>query len=202
MNDIEQKTADWVNLPLGIEPISLWCSLHDAPLLSANSDLLARTVTLHFDTYYLRSFHNLGEGITFSFLLKGVQSVRVFRWSVWPGDFRLPPAIGHWEEYQKKEAEFRKLWRQESESWGTFQSSVNSDEDAEITEGEVAIGVGVSTVRLGVQMGEGEWYEVFVRAEGLSIFRSDQQEVAISEFLSLGHAYWEAFDNRGKNSKA
>jgi hypothetical protein len=133
MDDLEQKIADWVNLPLGIEPISLWCSLHDASLLSVSSDLLARTLTLHFDPYYLCSFHNLGEGITLSLLLKGVQSVRAFRWSVWPGDFQLPPGTGeHWDEHQKMMAEFRKLWRQESESWETFQSSVNSDEDAEI----------------------------------------------------------------------
>jgi hypothetical protein len=51
-------------------------------------------------------------------------------------------------------------------------------------------------------MGTGEWYEVFVRAEGLAILRSDQHEVALSEFLSLGHAYWEAFANRSKKSEA
>jgi len=201
MDGLDEKIPDWVNLPLGTEPVSLWCSVHDASLLSASSDLLARTLTLHFDTYYLRSFHNLGEGITFSILLKGVQSVRAFRWSVWPGNFPLPPAK-QWEEHQTKMAEFRKLWRQESESWETFQSSVNGDEDAEITEGEVVSGDGISTIRLGVQMGTGEWYEVFVRAEGLAILRSDQQEIALSEFLSLGHAYWKAFDNRSKKNEA
>lgn len=201
MDDLERKIVDWVNLPLGIEPTSVWCSVHDAPLLSASSDLLARTLTLNFDTYYLRTFHNLGEGITFSFLLEGVQSVRAFRWSVWPGDFQLPPA-NKWDAHQAKMAEFRKLWRQESESWERFQSSVNSDENAEITEGEVVNADGISTLRLGVQMGNGEWYEVFVRAEALALLRSDQQEVALSESLSLGHAYWEAFGNTSEKSEA
>lgn len=187
--------ADWANLPPNIEPTSLWESVHDGGLQSIQSDAMGRTLTLRFDVPYIRSFHGLADDVVFAFHLEGVQSVRAMRSTVWPGDFPLPSAFD-WEQYQKKMSDYRKLWRQESESWATFESLANSDEDAELTEGDVVSADGIVTLRLGVQMGSGEWYEVFVRAEKLNLSRSDKGEATLNQFLSLGHAYWEAFANR------
>ena len=45
----EKPIVDWVNFPEGIPTFSLWDALHDGDLLSIESNLLARTVTLRFD---------------------------------------------------------------------------------------------------------------------------------------------------------
>jgi hypothetical protein len=73
---------------------------------------------------------------------------------------------------------------------------VNSDEGTEITDGDIVSADGLVTLRLGVQMSNGEWYEVFMRAEGLSLTRTDQHEFTLAELLSLGRSYWEAFAKR------
>jgi hypothetical protein len=190
------SVADWANLPTDIEETSLWRSVHDGNLQSIKSDLLARTLTVRFEVPYLRSFHSLPDDLGFAFVLQGVQSVRALRMTVWPGEFSLPSAL-NWEEHQERMAEYRKLWRQESESWNTFESAANSDEDAELTDGDIVSADGVVTLRLGVQMTSGEWYEVFMRSETLTTTRTDQQEFALMELLSFGHLYWEAFAKRG-----
>jgi len=174
--------------------ITLWDSVHDADLKSVRSDLLERSLTLAFEVPYLL------EGVTFALVLQGVQSVRALRFAIWPGEFSLPSALS-WEEHQQRMEEYRKLWRQESESWTALESAVNSPDGAEITDGYMVSGNGVVTLRLGIEMPDGEWYEIFARAEHLRLTRSDYQQITLSQFLSLGHEYWEKFARRASETK-
>ena len=185
---------DWTNLPDGTEAISLWDSVHDGELRGIHSDLLARTLAIRFSVPYLLSFHNLPDNLDFTFLLEGVQSVRGFRFAIWPGEFSLPDGL-KWEEQELLRNEYRSKWRQESESWSKIESEVNNDADAELTDGDVALSGGVA-LRLGVRMSGGEWYEVFVRAEHLAIHQSNNENLDLKKFLQLGEAYWRAFAER------
>ncbi|HKT24311.1 MAG TPA: hypothetical protein VJR04_06890 [Terriglobales bacterium] len=189
-----EAIVDWANLPAGLAATSLWDSIHDGELRGIESDLLARTLTVRFEVPYIRSFHNLPSDLIFSFKLQGVQSVRALRFAIWPGEFSLPPGLP-WEEQQRLNSEYRRKWRQETQSWEGFESAVNSDDDAELTDGEVVSGNGTVALRLGVQTSDGEWYEAFVRAETLLIARSDEKEFDLEHLLTLGKAYWEAFAN-------
>jgi len=196
-----------VNLPPTIETISLWDSVHDAELLSIESGLLARTVKIKFAEPFLNRFHKLPDGLTFVFLLEGVESVRASRFAVWPGEFPLPTDLD-WEETERRCAENRRKWREESECWTKFKSEVNHlmlDDrpprigvvpNVELTDGEMIRGDGAA-LRLGIRINPtSEDYNVFLRAEQLSIWRSDQQRLSVDEFLALGCAYWEYIEKK------
>ena len=192
----EEFISDWVNAPAGAQTIILWDSVHDGELRTIKSDLLARTVAVEFAVPYLFSFHGLPDNLAFTFLLHSVESVRAFRHSLWPGGCEIPDGSSY-EEQQRLEAEYRRKWREESESWDKFERAVAEDDEAELTDGDLLHGPnGGVALRLGVQMGNGEWYEVFLRAEALTISRSDQERLEFDEFLELGNAYWEAFASR------
>jgi len=187
MSSPREVVADWMNLPAECDQTCIWDSVHDGELQSVESDLLARTLTIQFDVPQLRSFHKLADDVRFRFALEGVQSVRVLRWEIWPGKFPFSNT-GTWEEQQERTSEYRKLWRQESESWRAFENKVNSDNSVVFTDGDVVSADDQLTLRLGVQMTDGEWYEVFIRAKKLILTRTDQQSFGLEEFLSLGSA--------------
>jgi len=92
----ESRIVDWVNLPAGISVESLWEGLHEAQIISIQSNLLERAVTLHVEIENLRIFYQLPLDVQFVFRLDGVQSARVMKYSIWPGAFSVPP------EYPKK----------------------------------------------------------------------------------------------------
>ena len=87
-----------MNLPQGTTAISLWATLHDAELVSIESDLLRRALRMDFDIEHLRSFHHLPGDFKFVLRLNGVQSARVVRYAVWPGQFSVPPGISREQE--------------------------------------------------------------------------------------------------------
>ena len=194
----DDSIPDWANLPATMEKISLWDCVHDGKLLSIESDLLARTLKIKFAVPYLASFHKLPDGLTFALLLEGVKSVRALRFAVWPGEFSMPAGLDRAEQ-QRRLDEIQSKGREESERWTKLESEVNADDDAELTDGEMTGGDGALALRLGIHT-NGEWYDVFVRAEAVSIWRSDQQRLRIDEFVGLGCAYWEAFASRTKKA--
>jgi hypothetical protein len=49
MPDEQSGIVDWMNLPHGVLEVSLWAGLHDAQIVSIQSNLLERTVTLHLE---------------------------------------------------------------------------------------------------------------------------------------------------------
>src|SRR5712692_11769958 len=105
----EQTTIlDWMNLPHGATVVSLWAGLHDAQIVSIQSNLLERTVTLHLESDHLLEFHKLPLDMQFLLQLDGVQSARLLHHAAWPGTFSIPHGISHEEqsrliaEYQSK----------------------------------------------------------------------------------------------------
>lgn len=89
--DDDVPVADWVNLPQDMLMEYLDAPLHDAEIVSIRSNLLQRTISIRCDIGHLRRFHRLPEGFQFILELGGVQSARVFRYSIWPGEFSVPP---------------------------------------------------------------------------------------------------------------
>src|SRR6202045_5172602 len=102
--------ADWMNLPHGVPEVSLWAGLHDAQIVSIQSNLLERTVTLYLESDHLLEFHNLPLDKQFLLRLDGVQSARVVHYAVWPGGFSVGGGVARAAgarliaEYQSKRA--------------------------------------------------------------------------------------------------
>jgi hypothetical protein len=189
----DETITDWANLPDDVESVSIWDSVHDGSVRAIRSNLLGRTLTIEFAVPYLLAFHGLPQDWTFTFTLEGVQSARVLRFAIWPGQFEMPPGLS-WDEQQKLIEEYRAKWRQQSESWDKFERDITSGEEAELTTGALALGAdGAVALRLGVQMSDGVWHDTFIRAQRLRILRSDGQGLDIGRFVEMGNAYWEAF---------
>ena len=93
--DDDTAIADWANLPQGTLTEYLDASLHDAEVVSIRSDLLERTLSIRCDIEHLRAFHRWPEGFQLLLELEGVQSARVFRYSIWPGEFSVPAGVSH-----------------------------------------------------------------------------------------------------------
>src|SRR5216684_7816414 len=98
MAEEQPAIVDWMNLPPGAQEISLWAGLHEAQIVSIQSDLLERTITLHLESDHLLEFHNLPLDMQFLLRLDGVQSARVVHYAVWPGEFSLPDGISQEEK--------------------------------------------------------------------------------------------------------
>ena len=91
--DDDTAVRDWANPPQGAETEHLDASLHDAHVVSIRSDLLKRSVSIDSDVEHLREFHHLPEGFQVILDLEGVQSARVFCYSIWPGEFSVPSGV-------------------------------------------------------------------------------------------------------------
>src|SRR5260370_10038242 len=90
MPDDQTGIVDWMNLPHGAAEVSLSAGLHDAQIVSIQSNLLERTITLHLESDHLLEFHKLPLDMQFLLRLDGVQSARVVHYALWPGEFSIP----------------------------------------------------------------------------------------------------------------
>src|SRR5687768_16664933 len=68
--------VDWVHLPAGVEPRSLWSCLHDTELTAASSDIWNRSLVLEFNVLHLLEHHRLPDDLRFRFCLSEVRAVR------------------------------------------------------------------------------------------------------------------------------
>jgi len=199
MSDSDQL-FDWLNLPEGASPISLWDCLHDACVVSIRTNLLDRTASLFCEIEHLRLFHNLPEGWQFILNLEGVQSGRVARYAMWPGEFSIPQGTSR-EDESRMIAEYQAKWREESVTWGDFESKVTREDEqvfdisnailARSAEGNVAL-------QLCGHLNYAIYHVVFLRAHRMSISGSDGRSFGLEQFRTLGEAYWEAFGRRSK----
>jgi hypothetical protein len=98
MPEEQSETLDWIHLPPGVKEVSLWAALHDTQIVSIQSDLLARTLTLHLESDHLLEYHHLPLDMQFLLRLEGVQSARVVHYAIWPGEFSVPAGISHEEQ--------------------------------------------------------------------------------------------------------
>lgn len=198
MTENEQNQSDWTNLPVGTSTESLWDCLHDGSLLDAHSDALERTLKLTFDVEYVREFNKLPDGVTFEFCLTGVQSLRSMRYRVWPGAAPDIHAGMPREEQSRLVAEYQSKWREESEDWQTFEKAVRreSSDSPEVSDANLAMGTSGIALNIGLIMPDGDYRDIFIRAESLTFALSNDRQLALQEFLSLGRGHWEAFAAR------
>lgn len=187
----EQSIVDWVNFPEAITTVSLWEALHDGDLFAIESDLLARTVTLRFDVDYVKDFHHLPEGTRFVIVVSGVQSVRSIHSVLWPGGCQIPTGTPN-EQQDVIIAEYRRKWREESQSWADFER-LNRDgfEVSDATLGRGSEGV---ALRLGVMAGD-DYLTAYIRGEEATFYVGEKL-VTLEEFVAFGEAYWSVFCKR------
>jgi hypothetical protein len=195
--DDDTAIVDWANLPQGTLTEHLDASLHDAEVVSIRSDLLKRTVSIHCDVEHLREFHRLPEGFRLVLELEGLQSARVFRYSIWPGEFSVPPGVSR-EEESRLVLEYQAKWREESFSWTEFEKAITREceQVLDIADATLAISKDSAALRLRGHLNYTVYHEVFLRAEKLTISGSSGRIFGLKEFQALGEVYWEAFSRR------
>ena len=195
--DDDTAVVDWVNLPQGTLTEYLDAPLHDAEIVLIRSDVLKRTVSIRCDIEHLRAFHHLPEGFQFILELEGVQSARVFRYSIWPGEFTVPPSVSH-EEESRLVLEYQAKWREESFSWPEFEKAITREceQVLDIADTTLATSTDSIALRLRGHLNYTVYHEVFLRAEKLTIAGSNGSIFGVKEFQLLGEAYWEAFSRR------
>ncbi len=190
----EKPVVDWVNFPEGIPTFSLWDALHDGDLLSIESDLLARTVTLRFDVDYVRDFHHLPEGTQFVIIVNGVASVRSLRSVPWPGGCPIPPGTPN-EQQRIMISEYHRKWREESQSWNDFEQLIS--DGLEVSNATLGRGSDAIALQLGLMVGGDFYVEAYIRGDGAT-FHVGEKRVTLEEFFALGEAYWKAFSERAE----
>jgi hypothetical protein len=196
----EEQTGivDWMNLPHGVQEVSLWAGLHDAQIVSIQSNLLERTITLHLESDHLLEFHKLPLDMQFLLRLQGVQSARVVHYAVWPGEFSVPAGAAR-EDEARLIAEYQSKWREESLSWSALESAVTMEckQVIDIADATLATSTDNSVaLRISGLLNYTEYHELFLRAERLTISRGDGQELGIAGLLKMGEEYWDAFQRR------
>ncbi len=188
---------DWIHLPPGTDPLSLWPCLHDARIHGATSDRLARTLHLDLDVFYIRKHHGLPDSFRFTLGMIDVESARATQHILWPGECVVPAGSSRDDERRIID-EYRAKWREESFSWDDFERAAGSGEH-EILEASLVRGdrtsIHLSTCPT-VATATNHAHEVFVRAEAMSLVGSDGTDFGIERFLAMGEAYWEAFGSR------
>lgn len=200
MAEEQSRIADWVNLPVGMSDESLWEGLHKAQIISIQSHLLERTVTLHVEIENLRIFHQWPLDMHFVFRLDGVQSARAVKYSIWPGTFAVPPGVSK-EEQERLVAEYQAKWREESANWSDLEKAVTAEHKQVIDIVDASLATekdGSVALRISGLLNYAAHHEVFLRAEKLTISRTDAGEVSIEELLKLGKAYWDALEQHEK----
>lgn len=198
----DSPAVDWAYLPQGAETEDLDASLHDAHVVSIRSDLLKRGVSVRCDVEHLREFHRLPKGFQIILDLEGVQSVRVFRYSIWPGEFSVPSGVSRAEE-SRLVLEYQAKWREESVSWAEFEKAITSEceQILDIADATFAVSKKSVALRLRGQLNYTVYHEVFLRAEKLTISGSTGRIFELKEFQEFGEAYWEAFGRRQPTTK-
>jgi len=193
---------DWIHLPPGVQEVSLWAGLHDAQIVSIQSNLLERTITLHLESDHLLEFHNLPLDLQFFLRLEGVQSARVVHSAGWPGEFSLPAGVSP-EEQSRLIADYQSKCREESLSWADLEGAVTTEckQVIDVSDASLARAPGDSVaLRISGLLNYTTYRELFLRAERLTLTRGDGQDLGIDGLLKMGEAYWDAFEQRNNPS--
>ena len=198
MAEEQSPLIDWMNLPHSAQKLSLWAGLHDAQIVSIQSNLLERSLTLHLESDHLLEFHSLPLDMQFLLRLDGVQSARVVHYAIWPGEFAVPAGVSQ-EEGARLIAQYQSKWREESLSWSELEAAVTTEckQVIDIANATLATAADNSVaLRISGLLNYTEYRELFLRAERLTLSRGDGQQLGIAGLLKMGEAYWEAFDRR------
>jgi hypothetical protein len=193
----EVSALDWLHLPKGARTTSLWDSLHDGNLLDLTSDLLKRSIRLEFDVPYIRDFHHLPATLRFVLLLEGVESARIDRSVVWPGDGPILEGAS-FEEQRRLVREYQSKWRTESFSWNVFEAELASGKiDVEVSDATLAErNPSEFALKMIIKIDDATFHTVNFRMGGFTLLRSDGGDFSLEKLLMLGDEYWQAFANR------
>jgi hypothetical protein len=194
MVDEQSTILDWTNLPPAAAQVSLWAGLHDAQIVTIQSNLLERTVTLHLESDHLLEFHNLPPDMQFLLRLDGVQSARVVHHAAWPGTFSIPDGISQ-EVQSRLIAEYQSKCREESLSWSDLENALTAEcqQVLDIADATLATANDNSVaLRISGLLNYTEYRELFLRAERLTLTRGDGHELGIAGLLKMGQAFWDA----------
>src|SRR5882724_10841255 len=164
MPEEQPPLVDWTNLPPGAQETSLWAGLHDAQIVSIQSNLLDRSITLNLESDHLLEFHNLPLDMQFLLRLDGVQSARVVHYSIWPGEFSVPAGTAR-EEESRLISEYQAKWREESFSWSELESAVTiqCEQVIDIMDATLASSADNSVaLRIGGMLNYAKWHELFL----------------------------------------
>src|ERR1700675_1495976 len=203
MPEEQSGNIDWMNLPHGVQAVSLWAGLHDAQIVSIQSNLLGGTVSLFLESDHLLEFHKLPLDMQFLLRLEGVQSARVLHYAVWPGEFSVPAGAAP-EEQARLIAGYQSKWREESLSWSALESALSMEckQVIDIADATLATSADDSlAMRISGLLNYTEYRELFLRAERLTLTRGDGQELGIAGLLKMGEKYWAAFERRKNDDK-
>ena len=199
MAEEQSPIVDWMNLPAGAQETSLWAALHDAQIVSIQSDLFDRTMTLHLESDHLLEFHNLPLDMQFLLRLDGVQSARLVHYAGWPGEFSVPAGVSP-EEQSRLIAEYQSKCREESLSWTDLENAITIEckQVLDIADATLATAADNSVVALRINglLNYTEYRELFLRAGRLTLTRGDGQDLGIDSLQKMGQAYWDAFEQR------
>lgn len=196
--DEERAIVDSLNLPPAARPVSLWESLHDAQVVSIRSNLLDRTMVVSCEIEHLREFYKLDDRFRFILRLKGVQSARVIRYTIWPGGCSIPDGLSI-EDQQRIVEEYQAKWREESGSWTDFESGITRENEQVFDISHAAITAssdGPVALKIDGRLNYVTYHEVYLRFEKLRITGSDGRQFGLEEFLRMGEAYWIARSRR------
>ena len=195
MSETDASNLDWVHLPPGVQPRSLWSCLHDAYVRSIRSDTLERSVHLEFETPHLQGWRGTPEDLRFCFLLSGVSSVRVATCVPWPGP--APDVTGKpYAEQNRLIHAYQAKWREESVNWREFEERLSTGISLEVLHAELAQNESSATLYLGGRLDYDEWHSLYLRAAQISASRSDGEPFSLDALIALGDDYWEAFSER------
>jgi hypothetical protein len=178
------------------EEVSLWECLHDGPLESVTSDMLARSMTILVDVPYVWKFHQMPSETRFRLVLEGVRVIEAFQFAAWPGELVKPEGVS-WEESERLRHEHYKKGRLESIDWQILAQKLEHPEEYEISNATITES-NTGTVILMLQLTDysRDFPEIRVTAEKLRTFLNADHELTLEEFLALGEAYWKAFSER------
>ncbi|HKV63710.1 MAG TPA: hypothetical protein VJO16_17515 [Candidatus Acidoferrum sp.] len=198
MTEEQSPLVDWMNLPPNAQETSLWAGLHDAQIVSIQSNLLDRTITLHLESDHLLEFHNLALDMQFLLRLDGVQSARLVHLAGWPGKFSVPAGVSP-EEQSRLIADYQSKCREESLNWTDLENALTIEckQVLDIADAALAAAPDNSVaLRINGLLNYTEYRELFLRAERLTLTRGDGQDLGIDGLQRMGKAYWDAIDQR------
>src|SRR5258707_9308270 len=198
MPEEQPPLLDWTNLPPGARETSLWAGLHDAQIVSIQSNLLDRSITLNLESDHLLEFHNLPLDMQFLLRLDGVQSARVVHYSTWPGEFSVSAGASR-EEESRLLAKYQSKCREESLSWTDLEKALTTEcqQVLDIADATLVTATDNSVaLRISGLLNYTEQRELFLRAERLTLTRGDGHELGIAGLLKMGEAYWDALERQ------
>jgi hypothetical protein len=167
--------------------ISLWECLHDAILISTYVDAAQGTASFEFDNWYIRKFHQQSEETTYTFRFEEVSTAHLQSEIVNEADGKLIQG-------------FQAEWCGEQVAWSDFEQRFVADGGrADVFEAELrTLEDGQVEFHSFMHVNDEFYPDLLVRAAHVTVRRSDDVELTVEEFLTLGEAYWEAFAERAR----